>query len=105
MVELNRDNFESEVKESRLPVLIDFWGPRCVPCLNLMPRVEKLAQEFDGRLKVAKLNATENRMLCARLQVMGLPTFLLYKNGGEIGRVSGQDLTMDAVRALVSKGL
>jgi thioredoxin 1 len=105
MVELNRDNYESEVKESDLPVLVDFWGPRCVPCLNLMPKVEEMAKEHEGRLKVAKLNATENRMLCARMQVMGLPTFLLYKGGEEIGRISGQDLTIAAIRELVSKAL
>lgn len=75
-VELNRDNFEAEVLESKDPVFVDFWGPQRKPCLALMPSVEKLEKDFVGRLKVAKLNAAENRMLCAKLRVMSLPTYL-----------------------------
>ena len=101
MVQLNRDNYESEVKESSIPVLVDFWGPKCVPCLNLMPQVEELEKEYEGKLKFAKLNAAENRMLCARLQVMGLPSFLLYKDGDEAKRIGGQDLTIESIREMI----
>ncbi|MBW2031349.1 MAG: thioredoxin, partial [Deltaproteobacteria bacterium] len=88
-IELNRDNYESEVSQSDKPVLVDFWGPQCRPCLALMTSVEELEKEYEGRLKVAKLNAAENRMLCARLRVMGLPTFLFYRDGVEVKRMSG----------------
>ena len=104
-VELNRDNFEVEVLQAKEPVVIDFWGPRCQPCLALMPAVEKLEQEYAGKVKVAKVNAEQNRMLCARLRVLGLPSFLFYRNGAEVKRLSGQSLSgkdiKEAIEALV----
>ena len=92
-IDLNRDNYENEVCKSSLTVMVDFWGPQCRPCLALMPAVEKLEQEYAGKLKVAKVNAAENRMLCAKLRVIGLPTYLFYKNGAEVKRVAGQQVT------------
>jgi thioredoxin 1 len=93
MTSLNRENFEKEVLMSELPVLVDFWGPNCRPCLALMPAVETLASERQGRLKVCKVDASQNRRLCLSLRVMGLPSFLLYNHGVEIGRISGENLT------------
>jgi thioredoxin 1 len=92
-IELTRDNYESEVLNSKEPILIDFWGPQCKPCLALMPVVEKIEKDYVGRLKVAKVNAAGNRMLCARLRVMGLPTFLFYKGGVEVNRLTGENIT------------
>ena len=104
-IELNRDSFESEVLASKEPVLIDFWGPQCKPCLALMPSVERIEKEYTGRLKVAKVNAVENRMLCAKLRVMGLPTFLFYKGGEEVKRLTGETITasqlLDSINALL----
>jgi thioredoxin 1 len=98
---VNRDNFEKEVIESKEPVLVDFWGPQCKPCLALMPSVDKLEKTYEGRLKVVKLNASENRMLCAKLRVMGLPTFLLYKDGIEMNRLVGDHITeSDLIKAI-----
>jgi len=100
-VEVNRDNFEQEVLKSREPVLVDFWGPQCVPCLALMPVVEQLEKDYASRLKVTKVNAVENRMLCARLRVMGLPTYLFYKDGNEINRLTGDAITKsDLIKAV-----
>ncbi len=92
-IELNRDNYESEVLQSKEPVLVDFWGPQCRPCLALMPAVEQLEKDYAGRLKVAKVNATQSRMLCAKLRVLGLPTYLFYKNGNEVNRLTGDNIT------------
>ena len=92
-IDLDRDSYESEVLQSKGLVLVDFWGPRCVPCLALMPAVERLEKKYTGKLKVTKLNAAENRMLCAKLRVMSLPTYLMYKDGDEIKRLTGQNLT------------
>ena len=92
-IDLNRDTYDKEVLASKVPVMVDFWGPRCGPCLALMPAVERLAKEYAGKIKVAKLNAAENRMLCARLRVMGLPTYLFYKGGVEVNRLSGENVT------------
>ena len=102
-IELNRDNYEAEVNQSDKPVLVDFWGPRCKPCLALMPSVEALEKEYEGKLKVAKLNAEGNRMLCARLRVMGLPTFLLYKDGEEVKRLSGEDITKAQIKEAIDE--
>ena len=105
-IELNRENFETEVHVSKKPMLIDFWGPQCKPCLALLPAIEELEKDYEGRLKVAKINAAENRMLCAKLRVMSLPTLLLYRNGAETQRLTGEKTTFneikDAVEAMLS---
>ena len=104
-IELNRDNYESEISNSAEPVLVDFWGPQCKPCLALMPAVERIEREYAGKLRVAKVNAAGNRMLCARLRVMGLPTFLLYKDGLEVKRLVGDNITeseiIEAIREVI----
>ena len=104
--DLNRDNYEQEVLQAKEPVLVDFWGPQCKPCLALMPVVEELEKDYAGRLKVTKLNAAENRMLCAKLRVLGLPTYLFYKNGAEVNRLTGESITRgdieEAIKAVLS---
>lgn len=100
-VELNRDNFKREVLEQKVPVVVDFWGPQCRPCLALMPAVEQLEKDYADRIKVAKLNAAENRMLCAKLRVMSLPTYLFFKGGTELNRLTGDDITKsDLIEAI-----
>ncbi len=92
-VEVNRDTFETEVVQSGDPVLVDFWGPQCAPCLALMPAVGRLEQKYAGKIKITKVNAAENRMLCARLKIFALPTFLIYRDGKEVNRLRGDQLT------------
>lgn len=104
-IELNRDNFESEVLQSKEPVLVDFWGPQCRPCLTLMPTVERLEKEYKGKLKVAKLNTVQNRMLCAKLRVMSLPTFLIYQDGVEVNRLAGEQITEDDLAEVINTTL
>jgi len=100
-LELNRDNYETEVLQSKESIMVDFWGPQCRPCLALMPIVEQLEKEYVGKIKVAKVNATENRMLCAKLRVMGLPAYLFYKDGAEVNRLAGDQITeSDLVQAI-----
>ena len=105
-LDLNRDNYDAEVLESKEPVMVDFWGPQCRPCLALMPAVERLEKEYTGKLKVTKVNATENRMLCARLRVLGLPAYLFYKDGVEIDRLAGEQVTetdlAEAIKAVIA---
>ena len=101
-VEVNKDNYDSEVLQSDLPVMVDFWGPQCRPCLALMPEVENLEHTYTGKIKVVKLNAAAgNRMLCAKLRVLGLPTFLFYKNGVEVKRLSGEQLTKKEIEEAI----
>lgn len=102
VVEVNRDNFDQEVLGSKELVMVDFWGPQCRPCLALMPIVEGLEKEYAGRLKVTKLNAAENRMLCAKLRVMSLPTFLFYRDGIEIRRLAGDHVSESDLRDTIN---
>ncbi len=103
-VEVSKDNYEVEVLQSTLPVIVDFWGPQCRPCLTLMPAVEQFEQEYAGKIKVTKLNAAAgNRMLCAKLRVLGLPTFLFYKNGVEVNRLTGEQLTKKDIEEAIKQ--
>jgi thioredoxin 1 len=61
MVELTKENFDAEVKESALPVLVDFWGPKCGPCMALLPNVHKMAEEYEGKVKFCSVDVSENR--------------------------------------------
>jgi thioredoxin-like negative regulator of GroEL len=71
-------------------VLVDFWGPRCAPCLQMMPTVARLEEEAGGAVRVVKVNAPENRELCRELRVFGLPTYVLMQEGAELERLSGE---------------
>ena len=102
-IEVNADTFEKEVVQSELPVLVDFWGPQCGPCLALMPQVEGLAEKYAAKLKISKVDASKNRRLCLNLTVFGLPTFLFYKNGKEVDRLTGGDLKMNDIEGSIKK--
>jgi thioredoxin 1 len=102
-IEVVADTFEKEVLQSDIPVLVDFWGPQCAPCLALMPQVEKLGNAYQGKLKISKVDASKNRRLCLNLKVLGLPTFLFYKNGQEVDRLSGGVLKIEEIEASVKK--
>jgi len=101
-VEVTKDSFETEVLAEEKPVLLDFWGPACKPCLGLMPTVERIAEKYDGKLKVAKVNAAQNRRLCINLKVMSLPTFLVFSGGEEVDRLSGE-VTAEDVEKLAAR--
>src|SRR5688500_12317799 len=99
MEAVSRDTYQDEVVAAshEQPVLVDFWGPRCGPCLKMMPWVESLADESAGTLKVVKVNSAENRRLCVDLRVLGLPTFLLYRDGQEVRRLTGDGCTPSTI--------
>lgn len=103
MLVIDKDNYEQEVLKSDLPVIVDFWGPQCAPCLALMPEVEKLAADYEGKIKIGKLNSAENRRYCMSLKIMGLPTFLFYKNGEIQTKLSGDEVNVDSIRAAADK--
>jgi len=74
-------NFEEDVIKSPVPVLIDFWAAWCVPCKMIAPTLDELAKEFDGKMKVGKLNVDENRNTATTYGIRGIPSLLLFKNG------------------------
>ena len=78
MIEINSESFEREVLRSSVPVLVDFWGPQCGPCLALMPKVEALTERYGEKVRITKVEAPKNRRLCLTLKVMSLPTFLFF---------------------------
>ncbi len=82
-VTITNDNFEAEVAKSEVPVLIDFWAEWCMPCKMVAPVVAELAQAYDGKLKVGKIDVDAEGDLAARFNVMSIPTLIVF-NGGEV---------------------
>lgn len=78
---INKENFEAEVLNSDIPVLLDFWADWCGPCQMLAPVIGQIAQQYAGRLKVGKVNVDQERELAAAFRVMGIPTIALIKDG------------------------
>jgi thioredoxin 1 len=105
MEPVTQANFEEKVLQAshHQPVLVDYWGPRCGPCLKLMPWVEKLADELADTATIVKLNTTDNRRLAMNLRVMGLPTFALYSDGEEVQRLTGDECTPKAILDLLQR--
>lgn len=81
--EFTTDNFEQEVVKSAEPVLVDFWAPWCGPCRQLAPIIDRVADQFAGKLKVGKLNTDDNTDVAVRYNISGIPTLLLFKGGDQ----------------------
>lgn len=86
---LTKDNFEQEVVQAQLPVLVDFWAPWCGPCKVVGPVVDSLAADNEGKLVVGKVNVDENKDLAAKFGIRGIPTVVIFKDGNEVQRMVG----------------
>ena len=89
MLEISVDTFEQEVLKSEIPVVIDLWAPWCGPCKALTPTLESVAADYEGKIKVVKLNIDENPSIAAQYQVMSIPTLLFFKDGNVESQVIG----------------
>lgn len=90
------ENFESEVLQSDIPVLVDFYADWCGPCKMMAPIVESLAESYDGRIKIGKCNIDDNMDIAQKYRVMSIPTFIFFKNGEpvetKVGAMSKEEI-------------
>lgn len=97
IVHLSDDTFEDQVLKDDGPVLVDYWAEWCGPCKMIAPILDEIAQEYDGKIKVAKLNIDENPATPPKYGIRGIPTLMLFKNGNveatKVGAVSKSQLT------------
>lgn len=89
VLELTDDNFDQEVIQSDKPVLVDFWAEWCMPCRMLAPTIDELAKEFNGRVKVGKVDTDSNRDVSMKFGISAIPTIILFKNGQIIRKFVG----------------
>lgn len=88
-ITLTMENFEEEVLQSKIPVLVDFWATWCGPCRMLSPIVAEIAEEYEGRIKVCKVNVDEQPMLAAGYGISSIPTLILFKDGKPVKTAVG----------------
>jgi len=89
IIEVNQDNFQTEVLGSEVPVLVDFWASWCGPCRAIAPVLDELAEEMGDKVRIAKLNVDDQRELAAKFQVSSIPSFFLFKDGEVKDRMMG----------------
>lgn len=99
-MKLTGDNFEKEVYQAEVPVLVDFYADWCGPCKAMGPVVEELAKEYEGRAKVGKINTDENQNIAMEYGVMSIPTFIVFKGGKAVKKMIGMQDKRNLVAAV-----
>ena len=107
VTEITKENFEAEIKNSPIPSVLDFWGPKCGPCLALMPKYHELADspKYAGKVKFCSVDTSRNRRVAmmVRPPVMMQPTFIFFRDGQEVARLGGDKLTISDIAAKVDE--
>ncbi len=104
-IEFTDQNFEEEVEKSELPVLVDFWAIWCGPCQMMGPIIEELAEKFDGKMKIGKLNVDENSETAGKYEVLGIPSLKFFKNGKVVDKITGlqpKEVIVEKIESLIS---
>ncbi|NJD03105.1 MAG: thioredoxin [Ruminiclostridium sp.] len=104
IITVTKDNFQQEVLSSQAPVLVDFWASWCGPCRAVAPFMEQLADEYSGKLTVAKVNVDEESELAAKFRVLSIPTVMLFKGGQVVEKIIGAR-SKEEFSGLVKKNL
>lgn len=103
MIELTKDNFDAEVLEAKGIVFVDYWSPKCESCMALLPDVEALAEKNAGKAKFCKLDTAGNRRLAISQKVLGLPTFVFYKDGEKVASFDKEILEAEGIAPVQQK--
>ena len=104
VIHVSETTFDAEVQKSSQPALVDFWAPWCGPCRAIAPVLDELAEEYKGKVRVAKINVDENRKLAGDHGIQSIPTMLLFKDGKVVDKVIGL-VPKDRLKALMDKVL
>jgi len=101
MIEISNSDFQKEINSNDI-VIVEFWGPKCGKCRSIAPEVEELAEKYTGQAKFVQFDSSKNRKFCLSIKVMSLPTFLFFKNGEEMSRLSGE-VSVNAIESIIKK--
>ena len=89
IISLNEQSWKDEVTNSELPVVVDFWAEWCAPCRMMAPVLEEISKEYEGKIKVGKLNVDENPTVAGEYRIMGIPTLLFFRSGKPVNKIVG----------------
>ena len=104
VIEFNDQNFDSEVLESKTPVLVDFWAVWCGPCRAIAPIIEEIANDFNGKVSVGKVDVDNNNQVAMKYGIRSIPTLLLFNNGEVVDQVIG-NVGKESIESMLNKAL
>jgi thioredoxin 1 len=102
IITLNDKNFQDEIKETQVPILVDFWAEWCAPCRMIAPMLDEIADEYEGKIKIGKLNVDQNRSIAAQFGVMSIPTLIVFKGGEMVEQMIGAQPKENLLKVLQS---